>query len=377
MTTPCVTVAMITYQHEAYIEASIRSVLAQTMDDFELLVVDDGSTDETGAIARSIDDGRIRYVRRENGGPAAARNTALEMARGRFVAQISGDDLAEPRRLEEQLAMVDEKERAVIFARVRFIDDEGRPLPADPPGLAKVNRLRLHPDAALRHHLFHGCAYFAPTALAPRRVFEEAGPYVPCLLQSQDYEMWTRMLVNGVDLRSCPEVVLAYRIRMHDRNLSSPTASCVNRLFFEWPIAMAHYERIVDAQRLAAILPELAEELATAEPRDFPILIWKTVLEGKDVNPWSRRHACQRLYALLAGSQRAAELARRLGFTMATLWKHGAEIGPMAETLALRRQIEAIEGSTCWKLVAPLRWLFARAKKRLAGGSPLSGKAPR
>src|SRR5215204_696893 len=105
-----VSVIMPAYNAGRYIAESVRSVQAQTFGGWELVVVDDGSADDTGEVVRrfAAADARVRYVRRPNGGQAAARNTGLAEARAPFVAFLDADDLWLPEKLEAQLAVMGE-----------------------------------------------------------------------------------------------------------------------------------------------------------------------------------------------------------------------------------------------------------------------------
>jgi glycosyltransferase involved in cell wall biosynthesis len=114
---PRFSVVVPAHDAESTIGDAIRSVLAQTCDDFELIVVDDGSSDETASIVRDFAaaDARIRLVSQPNKGPAAARNTAIELARGELVSMLDGDDLWLPRYLERMGEVLD-RERSAAFA---------------------------------------------------------------------------------------------------------------------------------------------------------------------------------------------------------------------------------------------------------------------
>lgn len=104
-----VTVSVITpvYNAEAYLGETIRSVLGQSLSDFEWIVVDDGSTDGTSRLLSSLIDPRVRIVRQENGGVSAARNAGLDRARGRYVTFVDADDVLPPRSLETRAAYLD------------------------------------------------------------------------------------------------------------------------------------------------------------------------------------------------------------------------------------------------------------------------------
>lgn len=102
-----ISVILPSYNRSATLLAAMNSVLTQSHADFELIVVDDGSTEDIESIVRSVSDNRIRYVRRaQNGGAAAARNTGLEHARGDYIAFQDSDDLWLPGKLEKQLALI-------------------------------------------------------------------------------------------------------------------------------------------------------------------------------------------------------------------------------------------------------------------------------
>src|ERR1044071_7783966 len=110
MQQPLVSVIMPAYNAERYIAASVRSVLAQTYQNWELIIVDDGSTDGTAAVAKSFAeaDGRVRYVYQPNGRLGNARNTGIRHARGPLIAFLDSDDLWMERKLELQLKAMEE-----------------------------------------------------------------------------------------------------------------------------------------------------------------------------------------------------------------------------------------------------------------------------
>jgi glycosyltransferase involved in cell wall biosynthesis len=121
-----VTVLIPTYDHGRYIGDAIRSIQAQTFQDFEVVVIDDGSTDETQDVLAAFDDPRLQVVRIPNSGVAVARNTGLQMARGEYIAQLDADDRWRPTMLEKTVAVLDgEPEVCAVFTDfIRF--DETR-----------------------------------------------------------------------------------------------------------------------------------------------------------------------------------------------------------------------------------------------------------
>jgi glycosyltransferase involved in cell wall biosynthesis len=126
---PRISVVMPVYQVEATIAAAIRSVLTQTMPDFELIIVDDGGTDQSLAIARQFTDSRIRIISQANRGLAGARNTGIAAARARYIALLDGDDLFLPDKLAmHYIHLESDPTIGVSYAGAILIDEEGREL---------------------------------------------------------------------------------------------------------------------------------------------------------------------------------------------------------------------------------------------------------
>ena len=123
---PVVSVVVPVFRSERFVADTIRSVLAQTLGDFELIVVDDGSPDRSIAICRTFSDPRIRYEHQANRGLAAARNAGIRSARGRFVAFLDSDDLWAPGKLAHHVAHLESRpEVGVSYGYSMFIDENG------------------------------------------------------------------------------------------------------------------------------------------------------------------------------------------------------------------------------------------------------------
>lgn len=123
---PQISVIVPVYKAEKYIEACVKSILAQTYTDFELILVEDGSPDGSGAICDALakTDDRIRVIHKENGGAATARNAGLDAARGDYIAFIDGDDLIHPQYLELLLTMIQKDKADVAWCHYDFFTEE-------------------------------------------------------------------------------------------------------------------------------------------------------------------------------------------------------------------------------------------------------------
>lgn len=127
-TTPEVSVVMPAYNHELFVGAAIDSVLSQSFADLELIIIDDGSTDRTGEIARGYDDPRVRYHHQQNQDAFNALNRGMHLSRGRYISIINSDDVYMPGRLERLLEASREASASCIFTAVTPIDGDGEPL---------------------------------------------------------------------------------------------------------------------------------------------------------------------------------------------------------------------------------------------------------
>ncbi len=219
-----ITVAMITFNHEKYIGEAIESILMQTFTNFELIIVNDGSTDKTEEVIKNFKDDRIIYIYQKNQGPSVARNNCILAAQGKYIASMSGDDVCYPDRLEKQYQHICESEHKIIFSWVDFIDDDSQRL-KQKDNFAKhsfnhVNRSRAE---ILNRFFFKGNYLSAPSALIERDILLQAGLFCVTSIQLQDFEMWIK-LIKKYDIYIIPEKLIKYRIRTSEQgNLSHPS----------------------------------------------------------------------------------------------------------------------------------------------------------
>lgn len=219
---PLVSVNVVTYNHEPFIAATVRSVLNQTCKDLEVVVTDDGSTDRTGEVVKAFHDPRVVYQYQKNQGPSAATNAGITRCRGRFVALLSGDDVCHPERLQRQLAEYGRGGRRVLFSRVDFIDDEGAPLSGGHFARGVFDSSN-RPRSKILEHFFNKGNYLnAVTGFTERDMLLAEMPYDELLLQLQDFAMWVQ-LAKKYDFWIMPENLVSYRIRNDHRNLSFPS----------------------------------------------------------------------------------------------------------------------------------------------------------
>ncbi len=229
---PCVSVVMITYNHERYIAHALQSILDQSLRDFECIIVNDGSTDGTADAIAAFDDPRLIVINQENVGPSGALNTGIARATGTYVAIMSGDDICAPQRLERQVAHLTETGGKAVFSWITVIDDEGLSMGDDhvvarwnsqPPPVSRAE--------TLRRFFLGGNFLCAPTAMLDRAIVVEAGGFCLPSLQTQDFILWSQLL-KKISLDVLPERLVQYRVRLENVNLSLDAAN-TPRINFE------------------------------------------------------------------------------------------------------------------------------------------------
>ena len=198
-----------TYNGELFLAEALDSILAQTRPPFEILVADDGSTDETLTVAARYAD-RVRVVRQPNAGPAAARNLGVRESRGGFLAFLDQDDVWHPEKLARQIGRFEARpELQLSVAHVqRFWTSELRD---------QEERYREHKVSQAMP------GYITGTFLLRRDVFDVVGPFNADVRFGDSMEWVLRAMEHGVVSELLPDVLL--RHRMHGANLSQAEAS--------------------------------------------------------------------------------------------------------------------------------------------------------
>ena len=215
-----VRVSVVTPVHNRarHLPPAVDSVLAQGFPGVEHIVVDDGSTDGTTAAAARYGD-RIRYVRQENAGPSAARNRALSLARGEYVAFLDSDDVWLPGRLAREIPLLDAAPRAgILYAAIDYIDADGNP--------STVRRSRRGtPSGWILPVLVRRNVMETSTVIVRRALVEEAGGFDPRHRWCEDLDLWLRIALRhevvfdpvlSVHMRRHPDQLIAEHGRLAD-----------------------------------------------------------------------------------------------------------------------------------------------------------------
>lgn len=202
--TPRVTVVIPTYNRAATLPDAIASVLAQSLPDFELLIVDDASTDASPQIVSELDDPRVRLLRQpRNGGAAAARNRGLDEARGELVAFLDSDDEWLPEKLERQVALFDREgvDLGLVYSGIELVDPDGARELVEPRHRGDVY------GAMLLENVVYGGG---SNAMIRRAAIDRVGGFDEAFPAIEDYDLWLR-IARYYRVDFVPEVLARYR----------------------------------------------------------------------------------------------------------------------------------------------------------------------
>lgn len=275
---PLVSYCIPAYNHARYVEACLKSLLAQSYPHIEVVVIDDCSTDSTYDIIRSLNDPRVRAHRNPvNVGPGETVNRCMRMAQGEFIAFSGSDDV----HLRDKTAIQVEHLLAspqvgAVFCTPDFIGPNGEPLTRTRhPELPVFPAFNADRVAMFQELLRRGNFLLAPSAVVRRSVVERVGLFDPGLIQLQDYDYWLRIAVDS-ELLVLDQPLVQYRMLLNGSNLSSENDASRNRHHFELSIvfeklaaARGAGEGVQQVQERRALMLQALEHIYSRDALNF------------------------------------------------------------------------------------------------------------
>ncbi len=212
MPTPKVSVIIPTYNHDRFVGQAVDSVLAQTYPDFEVIVVDDGSTDSTQTVLAQYGK-RIKYIYQENKGQPAARNKGLLASQGVYLLFLDSDDIISPSKLELQVSLLEARpDFGLVYSGRQYISQDGKVL-----GEVRPNRQgQLLKDMLLRRFILGTTG----VVVVRRECFTKAGLFDESLLKGDDTDLWCRIARAGYAFGCVEQPLIQYRIRQDGLHLN-------------------------------------------------------------------------------------------------------------------------------------------------------------
>lgn len=202
---PKVSVVMPVFNGEKYLSIAIKSILDQTFKDFELIIINDGSTDNSGNVINSFKDERIVYLKGDtNGGLPHSLNTGIKLAKGRYIARMDADDICEKNRLERQLNFLESNPTiGIVGSSVTMINEKG----------AKIKVLKRETSHInIKWSSLFSTPMFHPSVMGKTEIFKN-NLYDENFKNSEDYELWSRLLFStNIIFANIAEPLLHYRV---------------------------------------------------------------------------------------------------------------------------------------------------------------------
>lgn len=320
---PAVSVVLPNHNGSAFLKTAVDSVLAQSFTDFELIVVEDGSTDGSAELLASYSDPRIRVIPLEqNEHICVALNTGLAAAQGKYIARIDCDDCWLPEKLEKQYRYMEENpDCGACFTLVTIVDEEERTLSEEQSPFVSIfregNRTRFEWLRYLfffSNHLCHSSAFFR------RDIVQQLGPYRTSLVQIQDYEYWMR-IANVSQLYVLQEPLVQYRHRIKGGNVSEVTQTNYFRIKYEiYSVLRGCMEQISDDTLITAFQGDFLRPEATAHEEllcERAFLLLKTDCFDKA----GKLAGIDMLAGLIDAEPTRRILREKYGFTQLDLYK--------------------------------------------------------
>lgn len=204
---PTISVLLPVYNSSAYLTSAVESILKQTFTDFELLLINDGSTDNSLSLMQSFKDARIRLIDNEkNIGLTATLNKGIELARGKYIARMDADDISLPARFEKQVAYLDKHaDVAVLATRASFMNTEG-----EITGEWNDDAVHVSENDIKRFTAFSNCLVH-PSVMMRARVLKKYR-YRDHLRSAEDWDLWLRLLADGQKIHKLDEILVHYRV---------------------------------------------------------------------------------------------------------------------------------------------------------------------
>lgn len=200
--TPLVSVILPAYNAEAWIKESVQSILQQTYVNFELIIINDGSTDRTASILNTFQDERIKIIHQKNHGLAASLNIAIPYCSGKYIARMDADDICLPDRLKKQVDFLESNsDYGLIGANAEMIGYNG-----------EHDGYFNHPllSAQLKYCLLWNCYFVSPTIMFRKICLEKTGSFYEQNDLFEDYHMWSS-IAKHYKIGNLPDVLLRYR----------------------------------------------------------------------------------------------------------------------------------------------------------------------
>jgi len=312
---PKVSVILTSFNHAKYLRDAIDSSLNQTYDDFELIIWDDASTDESWFIINSYKDSRIKAFRNEERkrGVYGINKAIREIARSEYIAIHHSDDVWEPYKLERQVKFLDEHpDIGAVFSNALAIKEDGAALEDSSHFYYNIfeqpNRSRYE---WLNHFFYKGNALCHPSVLIRRQCYNDCGLYRPWFAQIGDFDMWIRLCLKH-NIYVLPEKLVRFRVRENEANTSGNRPDARIRGMTEFHHVLRNYLLIDTFDEMVSVFPE-ARKFFRLEGFEHKFVLAMICLGDKSLH-WAKLLGLELLFELLSDTEKAKTIKTLYSF---------------------------------------------------------------
>jgi len=311
---PRVSVIIPSFNHEKYIVETIRSVLDQTFQDFEIIIVDDASTDNTVSEIKKFNDKRIKLsILEKNHGASYAANKCIRKSRGEYIALLSSDDIFIPTKLEKQVNFLDQHSKiAAVFSYAQIIDEYGKDFSDRSQFYSTIfNQSNRNRFQWLNYFFHNGNCLCHPSLMMRKKIYETIGFYDDRLAQIPDLDYWIRLCLK-YEIHIIPENLIKFRVRKDEKNTSADRPETSARHAWELVHVLKTYLNVQAVSDLLKIFPEVIKFDDSLHSNLIKFYIAMLALERK----WApyQLFAIEVLYEMLGSKNVAKDLEEKHHF---------------------------------------------------------------
>jgi len=279
---PKVSIILSSYNHGKYIADAIQSILNQTFNDFELIIIDDASKDDTFKILQTFNDPRMKIqYNKVNLGVNVNRNRYIEQAKGEYIAIMNADDEWLPTKLEKQVKFLDENpEIGAVFTHANIIDDKGDDFAdKDHPYYNEFHEQNRTRFEWLNIFFYSGNHLCHPSVLMRKKCHEDIGYYDLRLGQLVDYDLWIRLCMK-YDIHVIPEKLIKFRVLSDESNISGNRPETNKRVRWVSIQILKNYLKIRTTSDFLKIFPEATKYKHKIDDSLIPFFLAQLAIEA-------------------------------------------------------------------------------------------------
>ena len=356
---PRISIILTSYNHEKYIRESIDSVLNQTFTEFELIILDDASSDNSWDIINSYSDTRIKPFRNVKNmlGTYLFNKAIAEIAKGEYIAVHHSDDIWEPDKLERQVKLLDSNPNVgAVFTNALAIGEDSLPLDDAEHFYSEIfnqsNRTRFE---WLNHFFYKGNALCHPSILIRKRCYDDCGLYRYGLAQLTDFDMWIRLCLK-YEIYVLPEKLVRFRVRANEANASGGRPESRIRTTTEFYFVLKNYLQLNSFKDLVKVFPE-EQGCYRADGCEPKFILAMAALKNK--SNYLKLFGIELLFDLISDEKTAANLKALYDFNHLAFIKITGvtDVFSTESLMEQDKQIAHIYNSRSWRLTSSLRFL--------------------